>query len=123
MPSSYRQERGFTTSIPGPGGAFLLELLLIRVTGGCCTRLMNFIRDEYRARGYQEVITPQVFNKELWETSGHWQNYREDMFSVNAASHAQGHACANAHGDNNEVAFLFRFSSPPHLNQIYSTAR
>ncbi|XP_004489863.1 threonine--tRNA ligase, mitochondrial 1 [Cicer arietinum] len=42
--------------------------------------LMNFIRNQYRHRGYQEVITPNVFNMELWVTSGHAANYKEDMF-------------------------------------------
>ena len=42
--------------------------------------LQKFIREEYARRGYQEVITPQMFNKELWELSGHWQHYRENMF-------------------------------------------
>jgi threonyl-tRNA synthetase len=32
--------------------------------------------------GYEEVITPQVFTRELWERSGHWEHYREDMFTV-----------------------------------------
>ncbi len=32
--------------------------------------------------GYQEVKTPQLFNKRLWETSGHWGKYRENMFLV-----------------------------------------
>ncbi|MFA6089028.1 MAG: threonine--tRNA ligase [Candidatus Woesearchaeota archaeon] len=42
--------------------------------------LLNFIRDEYRKRNYKEVITPQMFNKKLWETSGHWDFYKENMF-------------------------------------------
>ena len=42
--------------------------------------LTNFLRSEYAKRGYQEVITPQVFHKELWETSGHWQHYQQNMF-------------------------------------------
>lgn len=42
--------------------------------------LLSFLRDEYRKRGYQEVITPQLYHKSLWETSGHWEHYRENMF-------------------------------------------
>jgi len=42
--------------------------------------LVAFMRSEYVKRGYQEVITPQLFHKELWETSGHWQHYRDNMF-------------------------------------------
>lgn len=43
-------------------------------------KLMNFIRNEYRKRGYQEVITPNMFNMQLWEKSGHAANYKENMF-------------------------------------------
>lgn len=43
-------------------------------------KLMNFIRDQYRDRGYQEVISPNVFNIELWKTSGHAEKYKDDMF-------------------------------------------
>lgn len=43
--------------------------------------LMDFIRSEYRKRGFKEVITPNIYNVELWKTSGHWQHYAENMFS------------------------------------------
>ena len=42
--------------------------------------LMRFLREEYVKRGYQEVITPLLYDKSLWETSGHWEHYRENMF-------------------------------------------
>lgn len=42
--------------------------------------LIDFLRHEYRKRGYQEVVTPQLFNKALWEKSGHWEHYKENMF-------------------------------------------
>jgi threonyl-tRNA synthetase len=45
--------------------------------------LTEFIREEYKKRGYEEVITPQLYNKKLWEISGHWDHYRENMFIVN----------------------------------------
>ncbi|TMW62733.1 hypothetical protein Poli38472_005351 [Pythium oligandrum] len=57
-------------------------------------KLANFIRDEYRKRGYQEVITPLIFKKELWETSGHLQNYHEDMFMVSQGIH---NGCGHDH--------------------------
>lgn len=44
--------------------------------------LMNFMREEYAKRGFEEVITPLVYDKRLWQTSGHWDHYREDMFLV-----------------------------------------
>merc|ERR1712048_230261 len=43
--------------------------------------LVKFMRDEYQKRGYQEVITPNVYNVKLWQQSGHWQHYAENMFS------------------------------------------
>ncbi|XP_049284736.1 threonine--tRNA ligase 1, cytoplasmic isoform X2 [Anopheles funestus] len=43
--------------------------------------LMGFIRSEYRKRGFQEVISPNIYNAKLWQTSGHWQHYAENMFS------------------------------------------
>jgi threonyl-tRNA synthetase len=42
--------------------------------------LMGFIREEYRKRGFQEVVTPQLYNKGLWQLSGHWDHYQENMF-------------------------------------------
>lgn len=42
--------------------------------------LVNYIRQEYYETGYEEVITPQVFNVDLYKTSGHYQNYRENMY-------------------------------------------
>ena len=45
-------------------------------------QLLAFIREEYHTRGYEEVITPQMFNKKLWETSGHWEHYQDDLFNL-----------------------------------------
>lgn len=45
--------------------------------------LIEFLRKEYEKRGYDEVITPQLYNKKLWETSGHWEHYKDNMFIVN----------------------------------------
>lgn len=44
--------------------------------------LLELMRTEYAKRGYQEVISPNMYNKKLWETSGHWQNYKEGMFEL-----------------------------------------
>lgn len=43
--------------------------------------LINLMKTEYRKRGFQEVITPNMYNAKLWQTSGHWQNYADDMFT------------------------------------------
>ena len=44
--------------------------------------LSDYMRDALSGEGYQEVRTPLVYNKQLWETSGHWEHYREHMFQV-----------------------------------------
>jgi threonyl-tRNA synthetase len=44
--------------------------------------LVALSRDMGRPRGYTEVKTPQLFDRALWETSGHWQKYREHMFTT-----------------------------------------
>ena len=47
--------------------------------------LANYMREVLFPAGYVEVKTPLVFNKALWETSGHWQHYRKNMFLVEGA--------------------------------------
>jgi len=42
--------------------------------------LINFIKGHYWKRGYHEIITPNVYNLDLWRTSGHAQHYKDDMF-------------------------------------------
>jgi threonyl-tRNA synthetase len=51
-----------------PNGTVLLRLIEAEV------------RDQLRRRGYVEIKTPQVLDEELWHRSGHWDNYRENMF-------------------------------------------
>jgi|UniRef100_A0A7S4LLU7 threonyl-tRNA synthetase len=45
--------------------------------------LVDFIKKQYRVRGFSEVITPNIFNSSLWKQSGHWENYQENMFTIN----------------------------------------
>jgi threonyl-tRNA synthetase len=42
--------------------------------------LIDYWRDEHRAAGYVETKTPIALNRSLWERSGHWDNYRENMY-------------------------------------------
>jgi threonyl-tRNA synthetase len=44
--------------------------------------LEDYIRGRQRAAGYREIRTPQVVDRVLWEKSGHWEAYRENMFLV-----------------------------------------
>mmetsp|Transcript_44674 Transcript_44674/g.50079 ORF Transcript_44674/g.50079 Transcript_44674/m.50079 type:complete len:1101 (-) Transcript_44674:107-3409(-) len=58
-----------------PGSAFFLPRGTIVYNA-----LSEFIRTQYRKRGYSEVISPNIFNLKLWEQSGHAQHYKDDMF-------------------------------------------
>ncbi|CAH7667436.1 threonyl-tRNA synthetase [Phakopsora pachyrhizi] len=44
--------------------------------------LVDYVKSEYRKRGYEEVISPNMYNSKLWHTSGHWENYSENMFKL-----------------------------------------
>jgi threonyl-tRNA synthetase len=46
------------------------------------TELINFWRMEHEDRGYQEISAPLINDKSLWETSGHWDHYKENMFLI-----------------------------------------
>ena len=42
--------------------------------------LINYWREVHRRYGYQEIKTPMILNRKLWETSGHWDHYKENMY-------------------------------------------
>ncbi len=67
----------FTFSDVSPGAAFWLP---------AGTSIFNALVAQSRRmgaeRGYSEIKTPQIFDSELWKTSGHWGKYRENMFVV-----------------------------------------
>ena len=42
----------------------------------------QYMRNMFREYGYQEVRTPTIMDRSLWEKSGHWQNYRDNMFTT-----------------------------------------
>ncbi|VVC00312.1 putative threonine--tRNA ligase 1 [uncultured archaeon] len=65
----------FTFHEWSPGSAFFLPKGTVIVN-----ELLAYLRAEYVKRGYKEVITPQLYNKALWEQSGHWSYYQENMF-------------------------------------------
>jgi threonyl-tRNA synthetase len=66
------------------------------------TTLYNLLADYMRGllvpAGYQEVKAPLVFNKALWETSGHWEHYRENMFLVESEGEQMGLKAMNCPG-------------------------
>jgi threonyl-tRNA synthetase len=44
----------------------------------------QYMRRVYRDNGYQEVRAPQILDKRIWEKTGHWDNYRENMFTTSS---------------------------------------
>ncbi|SMF26788.1 threonyl-tRNA synthetase [Alteromonadaceae bacterium Bs31] len=50
------------------------------------TEIEQYMRKVQRDNGYQEIKTPQVVDKTLWEKSGHWDKFRDDMFTVESES-------------------------------------
>jgi threonyl-tRNA synthetase len=60
-----------------PGAPFWLPngMILVR-------ELEKFARENLDARGYQEISTPMLVNKKLWEQSGHWEYYQDNMFKL-----------------------------------------
>ncbi|MCI6152498.1 MAG: threonine--tRNA ligase [Fusobacterium perfoetens] len=67
----------FFVSEYGPGfPIFLPKGMVLKNT------LIDLWRREHKKAGYVEIQTPTMLNKELWETSGHWFNYRENMYTT-----------------------------------------
>ena len=60
--------------------------------------LSNYMRGVLIPAGYTEVKAPIVFNKALWETSGHWQHYRQNMFLVESEGEQMGLKAMNCPG-------------------------
>ena len=59
----------------GPGFPFFLPNgMLLR------NALMEYWREVHHANGYDEISTPIILNRVLWETSGHWDHYKENMY-------------------------------------------
>ncbi len=50
-------------------------------------QIEQYMRDMLSQNGYLEIRTPQILDKDLWIRSGHWENFRENMFTTNADEH------------------------------------
>ncbi len=48
----------------------------------------QYMRSVYQDNGYQEVKAPQILDRSLWEKSGHWENYKENMFTTESENRA-----------------------------------
>jgi threonyl-tRNA synthetase len=72
--------------------------------------LEDFLKQEQIKRGYQPVVTPHIARVDLFKTSGHWQNYKEDMFPLMAE---------NAESAAQEQGFVLKPMNCPFHIQIY----
>ena len=73
-------------------------------------KLRNFVRDRLKENNYIEVNTPQVIDRKLWEASGHWDKYRENMFITEIDEE---------HANEKRVNALKPMNCPGHV-QIYN---
>ena len=67
----------FTLMEEGPGFPFFLPKGMI-----VKNELINYWREIHRAAGYDEIQTPIILSRHLWETSGHWYHYKENMYTT-----------------------------------------
>jgi threonyl-tRNA synthetase len=82
------------------------------------------MRCEYIKRGYQEVITPNMFHIDLWKISGHYKNYKENLFMLKTHDHHQGCGGESHHNHSSETFGLKPMNCPGHClmfkNQTHS---
>lgn len=67
----------FTLFEEGPGFPFFLPKGMILKNS-----LIHYWREIHEREGYQEISTPIILNRDLWQTSGHWDHYRENMYTT-----------------------------------------
>jgi len=96
------------------------------------TTLYNTLADYMRGvlipNGYVEVKTPLVYNKGLWETSGHWSHYRENMFLIESEDEQMGMKAMNCPGhyllystqthSYRELPLRYHEQTPLHRNEL-----
>ena len=91
--------------------------------------LSDYMRDALSGEDYLEVRTPLVFNKALWETSGHWEHYRENMFLLESDGEPPASAAGNgggpaAAGDGDGARFALKaMNCPGHMLMFASEGR
>ena len=70
--------------------------------------LMRYLRELYVKYSYQEVITPQIYHQELYEISGHYENYRENMFFAGHEDFSKGPSSNLSSGSSSKLRLRFR---------------
>ena len=92
--------------------------------------LSDYMRDALAGEDYLEVRTPLVFNKALWETSGHWDHYRENMFLLKSDGEPSASAAddgkvpgSGADGKSGAEYALKAMNCPGHMLMFASEGR
>ncbi len=67
----------FMLADEGPGSPFFLPRGMVLKN-----ELVNYWREIHRKADYVEISTPMIMNRKLWETSGHWDHYKDNMYST-----------------------------------------
>ncbi len=117
------RELGLFTFHPwAPGAAFWLDKGTTLYN-----TLANYMRDVLRPAGYIEVKTPLVYNKALWERSGHWKHFRQNMFLIESEGdtmsmkpmNCPGHFLAYASESHSyrDLPIRFHEQTPLHRNE------
>src|SRR5205809_814531 len=117
------KELGLFTFHPwAPGAAFWLSKGTTLYN-----TLANYMRDVLFPAGYVEVKTPLVYNKALWERSGHWSHYRQNMFIVESEGETMSMKPMNCPGhfllyasdvhSYRELPIRFHEETPLHRNE------
>jgi threonyl-tRNA synthetase len=88
-----RDQRLFMFHAWAPGATFWLPKGTVLYN-----TLSNYMRSVLMPSGYTEVKAPIIFNKALWETSGHWSHYRQNMFLVESEGEQMGLKAMNCPG-------------------------
>ena len=90
--------------------------------------LANYMRDVLFPAGYVELKTPLIYNKALWETSGHWSFYRQNMFTIESGEEQVGVKPMNCPGhmlafasdvrSYRDLPLRFHEQTPLHRNEL-----
>jgi threonyl-tRNA synthetase len=87
--------------------------------------LVRYYRDEHRARGYKEVRSPLIMDESLWRRSGHWDNYRENMFFTTSEDRSfavkpmncPGHCLIFSEGLKSYRDLPYKMTEPGHVHR------
>ncbi|MHC4455858.1 MAG: threonine--tRNA ligase [Planctomycetota bacterium] len=92
----------FSFNEAGPGFAFIHPKGMI-----IWNAIVDFLRKAHNEYGYQEIKTPIILNEELWHKSGHWDNYKENMYFTNV----------------DEIGYAIKPMNCPGLCLVYKTRK